>query len=98
MTPRTWEAWPAQKPGGEFAAKTVAAILRDRGAARGRRRKARWWAAIGIAAVLVATGAPSVSPSPRRTREPAPVPPAGHTAKVPVCNCTGAICDCGEEP
>lgn len=147
MTSRISDAWRAQSPEGEFAERTVAAILRDRSSTRRRARSARWWGAMGIAAVLVAAGAwarlaiPKVATSeasevsavqsatvvtapvssshappareaspdaplrtmplaspPRRPRDPAPTPSAGHKPRVPLCNCAGTICDCGEEP
>ena len=58
MTPKASRvAWPAQIPDGDFADRTVAAILRDRAAGRTPSRPLRTWAVIAVATVLFAGGA-----------------------------------------
>ena len=45
---------------------------------------------------------PAIAPLPRRAipsvPRPVAAPDAGRRLRVPMCNCTQGICDCGEEP
>lgn len=79
MTPHVGSAWPAQKPPGEFAERTVDAILRDRMARRSSARPRRWWGVWAIAAVLAAGGAWASIVLPQAPQAYVSVPPASKT-------------------
>src|SRR5258707_4468690 len=53
MSSNRWRLWEVEAPSSEFAARTVAAILRDR---RRRGASGRRWATIGVLAAALITG------------------------------------------
>ena len=75
MTPNRWDGWEAQEPSADFADRTVAAALRERGVRRRRGGGRRWVGVVAIAATLVAGAAWGFSAWPSRRVAPAPPPP-----------------------